>query len=99
MIRRLRISFLVVGYIAATALTYVTFRRYPDQSGIAAAQWLLFYIVTVIYPAVWTIQELRLLRKLGLADSHPLRRHAWAPVIVGTTSLIAGLALLFPLLR
>jgi hypothetical protein len=93
------IPLLAVSYIAATALTYVTFRRYPDQSGMAASQWLLFYIVTVIYPAVWTVQELRLLRKLGLQDSIPLRRHAYAPVIVGVTCLIAALTLLSPLLR
>jgi hypothetical protein len=56
-------------------------------------------VVTVVYPAVWTIQELRLLRKLGLEQSKPLRRYAWAPVIVGGTSLLIGLSLLFPLLR
>jgi hypothetical protein len=56
-------------------------------------------VVTVIYPAVWTIRELRLLRKLGLEQSQALRRYAWAPVIVGGTSLLIGLSLLFPLLQ
>ena len=68
------ILLLVVIYAAASGLTYVTFRRYPDPSGVAATQWLLFYVVTVLYPAVWTIQELRLLRKLGLEQS-ALRRY------------------------
>ena len=93
------IPLVVVIYVAATALTYVTFRRYPDRTGVAAVQWLLFYVVTVVYPAVWTIQELRLLRKLRLEESQALRRYAWAPVIVGGTSLLIGLSLLFPLLR
>jgi len=93
------IALLVVIYVAATALTYVTFRRYPDRTGVAAVQWLLFYVVTVVYPAVWTIQEVRLLRKLRLEESQALRRYAWAPVIVGGTSLLIGLSLLFPLLR
>jgi len=96
---RLMIALLVVIYVAATALTYVTFRRYPDRTGVAAVQWLLFYVVTVVYPAVWTIQEVRLLRKLRLEESQALRRYAWAPVIVGGTSLLIGLSLLFPLLR
>ena len=96
---RLMIALLVVIYVAATALTYVTFRRYPNRTGVAAVQWLLFYVVTVVYPAVWTIQEVRLLRKLRLEESQALRRYAWAPVIVGGTSLLIGLSLLFPLLR
>ena len=93
------IVLLLVSYLAGTVLTYLSFVRYPDQSSAAATQWLLFYVATVIYPAVWTLQQLRLLRKLGLQDSIPLRRHAWAPVIVGTSGMIMGLALLFPLLR
>ena len=96
---RIAIPLLVAIYAAASGLTYVTFRRYPDHSGAAATEWLLFYVVTVIYPAVWTVQELRLLRKLGLEHSQALRRYAWAPVIVGGTSLLVGLSLLFPLLR
>ena len=99
MTSKLVIPLLAVIYVAASALTYVTFRRYPDPTGVAATQWLLFYVVTVVYPAVWTIQELRLLRKLGLEQSKPLRRYAWAPVIVGGTSLLIGLSLLFPSLR
>jgi hypothetical protein len=95
----LALTLLAFVYIGATALTYVTFRRYPDQSGTAMTQWLLFYVVTILYPIVWTVQELRLLRKLGLEQSHPLRRYVWAPVIVGGTSLLTGLSLLFPLLR
>ena len=93
------ILLLVVMYVTASALTYVTFRRYPDRTGVAAVQWLLFYVVTVVYPAVWTIQELRLLRTLRPEESQALRRYAWAPVIVGGTSLLIGLSLLFPLLR
>lgn len=93
------ILLLVIIYVIASALTYVTFRRYPDRTGVAAVQWLLFYVVTVVYPAVWTIQELRLLRTLSLDEVQALRRYAWAPVIVGGTSLLIGLSLLFPLLR
>jgi len=96
---RIAIAFLAVMYVTASALVYATFRRYPDPSGVAATQWLLFYVVTVVYPAVWTFQQLRLLRKLGLEPSRALQRHAWAPVIVGGTSLLIGLSLLFPLLR
>src|SRR5262245_16694849 len=96
---RLVIFLLVVMYVTASALTYVTFRRYPDRTGVAAVQWFLFYVVTVVYPAVWTVQGLRLLRKLRLDDSQVLRRYAWAPVIVGGTSLLIGLSLVFPLLR
>jgi hypothetical protein len=97
--RKIGIPFLAALYVAASGLTYVTFRRYPDHSGTAAMQWLLFYLATVIYPAVWTAQELRLVRKLGLDQSRALRQHAWAPVIVGGTSLLMGLSLLSPLLR
>ena len=93
------ILLLVIIYVIASALTYVTFRRYPDRTGVAAVQWLLFYVVTVVYPAVWTIQELRLLRTLSIDEVQTLRRYAWAPVIVGGTSLLIGLSLLFPLLR
>jgi len=93
------ILLLVIIYVIASALTYVTFRRYPDRTGVAAVQWLLFYVVTVVYPAVWTIQELRLLRTLSIDEVQALRRYAWAPVIVGGTSLLIGLSLLFPLLR
>ena len=96
---KVAIACLVVIYTMASGLTYVTFRRYPDHSGMAAVQWLLFYVVTVVYPLIWTVQNLRLVRKLGLDQSQQLRRHTWAPVIVGGTSLIAGLSLLFPLLR
>ena len=93
------ILLLVIIYVIASALTYVTFRRYPDRTGVAAVQWLLFYVVTVVYPAVWTIQELRLLRTLSIDEVQALRRYAWAPVIVGGTSLLIGLSLLFLLLR
>jgi hypothetical protein len=96
---KVAIACLVVIYAMASGLSYVTFRRYPDHSGTAAVQWLLFYIVTVVYPSIWTVQNLRLVRKLGLDHSQTLRRHAWAPVIVGGTSLLTGLSLLFPLLR
>lgn len=92
------IAFLVAIYAMASGLTYVTFRRYPDHSGAAVVQWLLFYVVTVLYPSLWTVQSLRIVRKLGL-ESQQLRRQAWAPVIVGGTSLLTGLSLLFPLLR
>jgi hypothetical protein len=96
---RIVIPFLAIMYVAAGALTYATYRRYPDHSGVAATQWLLFYVVTVIYPIIWTVQELRLLRKLELEHSKALRRYAWAPVIVGGTSLLIGLSLLSALLR
>jgi hypothetical protein len=96
---KIAIALLVVIYVTASGLTYATFLRYPDQSGTAAMQWLLFYIVTAVYPPIWTLQNLRLVRKLGLDQSQPLRRYAWAPVIVGGTSLLTGLGLLFPLLR
>ncbi len=96
---KLAIACLVAIYVMASGLTYVTFRRYPDHSGMAAVQWLLFYIVTVVYPLFWTVQSLRLVRRLGLDHSQPLRRNAWAPVIVGGTSLLTGLSLLSPLLR
>jgi hypothetical protein len=96
---KVAIACLVVIYAMASGLSYVTFRRYPDHSGTASVQWLLFYIVTVVYPSIWTVQNLRLVRKLGLDHSQTLRRYAWAPVIVGGTSLLTGLSLLFPLLR
>ena len=96
---KIAIAFLVVIYVMASGLTYVTFRRYPDHSSEATMQWLLFYIVTAVYPPIWTFRNLRLVRKLGLDHSQPLRRYAWAPVIVGGTSLLSGLSLLFPLLR
>jgi len=96
---KVAIACLVVIYAMASGLSYVTFRRYPDHSGTAAVQWLLFYIVTVVYPLIWTVQNLRLVRKLGLDHSQPLRRFVWAPVIVGGTSLLTGLSLLLPLLR
>ena len=91
------ILLLVIIYAIASALTYVTFRRYPDRTGVAAVQWLLFYVVTVVYPGVWTIQELRLLRTVSIHEAQALRRYAWAPVIVGGTSLLIGLSLLFPI--
>jgi hypothetical protein len=96
---KIAIACVVVIYAMASGFTYVMFRRYPDHSITAAVQWLLFYVVTVIYPLIWTMQNLRLVRTLGLDQSQPLRRHAWAPVIVGATSLLTGLSLLFPLLR
>ena len=96
---KVAITCLVVIYVMASGLTYVTFRRYPDHSGTAVVQWLLFYVVTVLYPLIWTVQSLRLVRKLGVDQSQQLRRYAWAPVIVGATSLLTGLGLLFPLLR
>lgn len=96
---RIAIACLAVIYAMASSLTYVTFRRYPDQSGMTAVQWLLFYVVTVVYPLVWTVQNLRLVRKLEIDQSEQLRRYAWAPVIVGMTALLTGLSLLFPLLR
>jgi hypothetical protein len=97
--KKLAIAFLLAMYVMASALTYVTFRRYPDHSGAAVLQWLLFYIVTAVYPPIWTLQTLRLVRKLGFDHSEPLRRSAWAPVIVGGTALLTGLGLLSPLLR
>jgi hypothetical protein len=93
------IACVAVIYAMTSGLAYVTFRRYPDHSSTAVMQWLLFYVVTVVYPLIWTMQNLRLARTLGLDQSQPLRRHAWAPVIVGATSLLTGLSLLFPLLR
>jgi hypothetical protein len=96
---KIAIACLAVIYLMASGFTYLAFRRYPDQSGTAAVQWIFFYIVTAVYPLIWTVQSLRLVRKLGLDQSQQLRRYAWAPVIVGGTSLIAGLSLLFPLLR
>ncbi len=96
---KVAIACLAVIYALASGLTYVTFRRYPDQSGMAAVQWLLFYVVTVVYPLVWAVQNLRLVRKLERDQFEQLRRYAWAPVIVGMTSLLTGLSLLFPLLR
>jgi hypothetical protein len=99
MTNKTAIAILVVLYVVASGLTYATFRRSPDHSGTAVVQWLLFYIVTVVYPLVWTVQNLRLVRKLGLEHSQALRRYAWAPVVVGGTSLLTGLSLLSSLLR
>jgi len=96
---KLALTLLAFIYVGATGLTWTTFRRYPDQSGTVVVQWLLLYTATVLYPIVWTLQGLRLLRKLGLEQSHPLLRQAWGPVIVGGTSLLMGLSLLSPLLR
>ena len=96
--RSIVIVFLAVNYTVASGLVYVTFRRYPDHSATATLQWMLLYVVSVIYPIAWTLQQLRTLRTLG-ADSRPLQRQAWAPVIVGATTLLLALSLLFPLLR
>ena len=96
---KVAIACLVVIYAMASGLTYVTFRRYPDHSGMALVQWLLFYIVTVVYPLIWTVQNLRLVRKLGFDQAQQVSRYAWAPVIVGVTSLLTGLSLLSPLIR
>jgi hypothetical protein len=96
---KVAIACLVVIYTMASSLTYVTFRRYPDHSGMAVVQWLLFYIVTVVYPLIWTVQNLRLVRKLGFDQTQQVSRYAWAPVIVGVTSLLTGLSLLSPLIH
>ena len=93
------VLFLALNYALASALLYVSFRRYPDHSPTATIQWMLLYLVSVIYPLGWTMQQLRALRKLGLSDSRALRRQAWAPVIVGATTLLIALSLLFPFLR
>jgi hypothetical protein len=93
------VVFLAVNYAVASGLVYVTFRRYPDHSTAATIQWMLLYLVSVIYPIGWTMQQLKAIRKLGLEDSRVLRRQAWAPVIVGGTTLLIALSLLFPLLR
>jgi len=90
---------LAVSFALASALMYVAFRRYPDDSALAAVQWMLFYVVTVIYPVGWTVQHFRLLRRLGLDDRKDLRQHAWAPMIVGVTSLAIALSLLLRLSR
>ena len=99
MTNKIAIATLALIYVVASGLTYATFRRYPDHSGTAAVQWLLFYVVTVVYPLVWTVQNLRLVRTLGLNHSQALRRYAWAPVVVGGTSLLTGLSLMSSLLR
>ena len=88
---------LIVNYVVASLITYTTFRGYPDHSAVATVQWLLFYLVTVIYPIGWTALQLRVIRKLGLEETRALRRFAWAPVIVGGTSLLIGLSLLIRL--
>ena len=87
-------ALLVVNYVVATLITYTTYRGYPDHSAVARVQWVLFYLVTVVYPIGWTAQHLRIIRRLGLEDANKLRRLAWAPVIVGGTSLLVGLSLL-----
>jgi hypothetical protein len=97
--RSIVIVFLAVNYTVASGLVYVTFRRYPDHSATATLQWMLLYVVSVIYPIAWTLQQLRTLRTLGAQDSRALQRQAWAPVIVGATTLLLALSLLFPLLR
>ena len=51
---KVAIACLGVIYVLASGLTYVAFRRYPDHSGTAAVQWLLFYIVTVVYPIMFS---------------------------------------------
>lgn len=93
------VVFLAVSYGAAAVLTYLAFRRYPDQSVMAAVQWVLFYVVTVVYPFIWTAQQFRLLKELGLQHSRALHQRAWAPVIVGGTALLAALTLLFRVAR
>jgi hypothetical protein len=90
---------LVLGYAAATFLLYVTSRRYPVQSPVAMVQWAILYVATVVYPMGWTVQHIRTLRRLGLSDSPDLHRLAWSPVIVGGTSLLISLSLLWRVLR
>jgi hypothetical protein len=99
MTKSVAVPILAMSYAVASVMVYVTFRRYPDHSATAAIQWALFYLVTVVYPIGWTTLHLRALRKLGAQNSRALQRQAWAPVIVGGTSLLIGLSLISPLLR
>jgi hypothetical protein len=90
---------MALGYVGATFVAYVAFRRFPDQSPPALIQMALFYLVTVIYPIGWSVQHGRLLKRLGLHQRLELRRQAWAPVIVGGTALLIGVSLLLRLPR
>jgi hypothetical protein len=89
---------LVIGYGVAAFIGYVTFSQFPESSKMAVFQMVLFYVATLIYPPWWTLQHLRTLRRLGLDDKPELRRHAWAPVIVGGTAFATALGLLRALL-
>jgi len=96
---RIVMALLALSYVAATFLVYVTFRRSPDHSVTAVVQWTLLYAATVLYPVGWTMLHFRVLRRLGLADSRDLHQFAWSPVIVGATSLLLSMSLLWSALR
>jgi hypothetical protein len=91
----LTIALLMLSCVAATFLVYVTFLRYPVRSATAAVQWVLLYAATVLYPVGWTMQHRRVVSRLGLAQSPELGRLTWAPMIVGGTSLLLSLSLLW----
>ena len=95
MTARITLVFLALAYAAAALLTYGAFRRFPDRSTQSVALWLLLYVATIVYPAIWTVQQRRILRRLGLDHHRELRQRAWAPMMVGGTALAIALALFF----
>jgi hypothetical protein len=90
---------LAVNVVLMSVLMYAALSRYPVESATAALQWFSLYLFAVVYPAGWVFLHFRVLRRLGLEDRKELRQHAWAPIVVGTTSFAIAISLLMRLAR
>jgi hypothetical protein len=90
----LRAAFVVACYLIVTLAGYVAFRGFPDQSARAWLQFSSFYVLSVVYPAIWRARHVRALKRLELENAPGLLRFVWAPVIVGGTAFLIVLNLL-----
>lgn len=79
------------------AVTAVVFLAYRQLAGLGWWPWLMFYIVSVLWPAIWTYHALR--RENGVTTDLKTRAFAWGPVIVGATTMAAALTLIERALR
>ena len=78
-----------VYVVVATAVVYLTYRQLAQPWW---WQWFMFYLASVIWPAIWTYRSLQMLQ--GEAPDAKRRVFAWAPVIVGVTTMAAALSLI-----
>lgn len=83
---RIGMSFLI---LIATVVVVFGFLR-SDQTARAMVQFIALYLAGVVSPAIWTYKLHRALRPTDRRTS----ALAWSPVVVGSTTIVIGLATL-----
>ena len=87
-------AIVVLNYVGASWIGYLTFAGYADHSTTTVARWGFFYFVALIQPLVFGMWNARELKSRGITVDRRLRLCIIGPGIVGGVTFLVGLNLI-----